>query len=367
MAARGVDNEGLRRASARLGEAALDPTLWPEIMQEICMAVGARGAALLQSDIRTPDVPHTAGVEEMFSRYFAEGWHKHDIRAERGVPLLLRGDPVVTDQDLVSPDEMHAAGFYRDFLPSTEFQWFAVIGFRAGPALWGLSIQRTRQEGPFDAADKCLLGELSPRLTEVATLSTTVGRIALSGAIRVLEAVHQPAIALNRLGFVIDANAEAERIFDDEIRIERRRLAVGDSRSRADLDTFLDRLRATSDWVALAAEPILIRRVKKLPLLIRVVPIDGAARGPFLGARVLLILHDLEVRSTPKPNDILNIFGLSGAEARLAARLATGISIETAAEELGIARETARNQLKSVFAKTGTHRQSELVALLARL
>ena len=36
-----------------------------------------------------------------------------------------------------------------------------------------------------------------------------------------------------------------------------------------------------------------------------------------------------------------------------------------AAGELGLARETARNQLKAVFAKTGTHRQGELIALLA--
>jgi DNA-binding CsgD family transcriptional regulator len=33
---------------------------------------------------------------------------------------------------------------------------------------------------------------------------------------------------------------------------------------------------------------------------------------------------------------------------------------------LGVARETARNQLKSVFQKTDTHRQSHLVSLLAR-
>ena len=32
-----------------------------------------------------------------------------------------------------------------------------------------------------------------------------------------------------------------------------------------------------------------------------------------------------------------------------------------------ITRETARNHLKSVFLKTDTHRQSQLVALLARL
>jgi DNA-binding CsgD family transcriptional regulator len=41
--------------------------------------------------------------------------------------------------------------------------------------------------------------------------------------------------------------------------------------------------------------------------------------------------------------------------------------VEEAARTLGIARETARNQLKAVLAKTGTHRQSELVAMISRL
>jgi DNA-binding CsgD family transcriptional regulator len=55
------------------------------------------------------------------------------------------------------------------------------------------------------------------------------------------------------------------------------------------------------------------------------------------------------------------------AEARLAALISTGISPKTVAEQLGIAKETARTQLKAVFAKTSTHRQSELVALLLQI
>jgi DNA-binding CsgD family transcriptional regulator len=47
--------------------------------------------------------------------------------------------------------------------------------------------------------------------------------------------------------------------------------------------------------------------------------------------------------------------------------MATGISIERAADQLGLSRATVRNQLKAVFAKTATNRQSELVALLSRL
>ena len=60
-------------------------------------------------------------------------------------------------------------------------------------------------------------------------------------------------------------------------------------------------------------------------------------------------------------------FCLTSAEARLAAALAEGASLKDYAASAGIAEGTARVQLKSVFAKTGTHRQAQLVALFWRL
>jgi DNA-binding CsgD family transcriptional regulator len=47
--------------------------------------------------------------------------------------------------------------------------------------------------------------------------------------------------------------------------------------------------------------------------------------------------------------------------------IAQGLSPERAAEKLEISRATARNHLLAVFAKTSTHRQGELIALLSRL
>jgi DNA-binding CsgD family transcriptional regulator len=75
-----------------------------------------------------------------------------------------------------------------------------------------------------------------------------------------------------------------------------------------------------------------------------------------LHRRLLAIVRDDEVcrRLTP-------------AETRLASTMATDISIERVADQLGLSRATVRNQLKAVFAKTATNRQSELVALLSRL
>ena len=111
-----LDMRALARAADRLGEAALDPTQWPDLLEALSRATGSMGAALLQSDVRTADIPRTRSVDELFADYFAEGWHQHDLRAERGVPLLLRGQSVVTEEDIVTPDEMRLLPFYRELM-----------------------------------------------------------------------------------------------------------------------------------------------------------------------------------------------------------------------------------------------------------
>jgi DNA-binding CsgD family transcriptional regulator len=56
-----------------------------------------------------------------------------------------------------------------------------------------------------------------------------------------------------------------------------------------------------------------------------------------------------------------NTFDLTPAEARLVVHLVAGASLRSCAKALGIKYETVRSCLKSVFRKTGTHRQAELV------
>jgi len=62
---------------------------------------------------------------------------------------------------------------------------------------------------------------------------------------------------------------------------------------------------------------------------------------------------------------IMAQFGLSAAESRLVGALLAGHTLEGYAREASLSRNTARNQLAVVFEKTGTHRQPELVALMA--
>jgi DNA-binding CsgD family transcriptional regulator len=361
------DQNRLELAASRLGETILDSGQWPEVMDEICKAVGATGALLLQSDVRTSDVPRTKSVNDLANIYFRQGWHFRDARAERGVPMLLRGTTVIDERDIFNPEEIRRSPFFNELIFPGGFRWFTAIGFWAGSSLWALSLQLTATEGPFDSSTKQALSKLSGRLTEVATLSSALGRSVLSSAVQTFNHIRQAALGIDRNGCVLMANDYADRLFDREIYICNRRIMLRDRQASQLLDQLIERLRVTSDLAEVPAEPIVVRREGKSPIIVRVLPIHGGARTPFLGARALLTFVPVEPALGPAPNFLERVFRLTPAEAKLAATMARGKALEQAAEELGVTRTTARNQLRAVFSKTNTHRQSELVALLARL
>jgi DNA-binding CsgD family transcriptional regulator len=273
----------------------------------------------------------------------------------------------VIDQDILSPDEIRRDPAYNECYIPLGCQWFAVVGVWAGTALWGLSFQRTARQGPFEPEDKRVLAQISRRLSEAATLSKIISQSVLTATTNALNRVRQPAVILDRLGFVLDSNAAAEELFDSEIRVHNRRLCVADKCARAELERSVDAIRVAADTDLLPADPILVRRQIRPPILIRILPIEAAARSPFLGARALLMLLDLGERTAPHCGLLARVFGLTAAEAKLASQIGAAESIERAAECLGISSLTARTQLKAVFSKTSTHRQGELVALLSRL
>ena len=183
----------------------------------------------------------------------------------------------------------------------------------------GVFTQRTVGEGAFDEDEKIALGGLSQRLTETATLSTAVGRVVLSNVTNALGFIKRAAIALDRFGSVLDVNPLAKTILAGaDIRMVDQRLVMRDRRAQSSFNDFLDRMRIATDLDALAVAPIVIRREGRLPIVIRIFPVDGAARSPFLGARAILILSGAGENEAEQLAMLRQAFRLTPSEARIA-------------------------------------------------
>jgi DNA-binding CsgD family transcriptional regulator len=81
----------------------------------------------------------------------------------------------------------------------------------------------------------------------------------------------------------------------------------------------------------------------------------------------MVLFHEAGARVDIDPFVVAATFGLTPAEARVGVELTRGLSPEEIAQTHGVAISTVRSQLRSLFQKTRTTRQTELVSTIASL
>ncbi|CCV13982.1 Two component system response regulator [Mesorhizobium sp. STM 4661] len=161
-------------------------------------------------------------------------------------------------------------------------------------------------------------------------------------------------LILNRERKVVEWNAAAQTTLERQ----------GEAAATAgELSVALRRLIANvpANFVPGSLSWVVIRSAGDRPVILN----ETGAIAPD-GTSIVALL-DRESRSGPNPHTLQKMFGLTGAETNLALRLAQGDAPLEIARSWRLSRTTIRSQLASLFAKTETKRQAELVALLGRI
>lgn len=353
----------LDHIAGRLEQAALDHTLWADVLDDLSHRVDAMGAILLLADKRLPGAPFSFGIGDLVADYFKDGWHTRDLRA-RGVPTMIRNG-VFTDDDIFTREETARLPYYNDLFRKHGLLGFAGVGFKAGDDVWCVAVQRTFRQGHFEAEEVDRLARLWGPLSDAATLSRQLGFARVLGMADALELTGSPAVVFDDRGNVLAVNGLAETLMGNTIDVWRRRLSFRHPPSQKKFEDLLARaILGDCDTRRPGAEVLQSADGGLLP--VRAVTLRDWARCTFCNARVLLLLGPPR-RSGSESALLKSAFGLTAAEARLALELCSGTSLSEIAETFAIREGTARTQLKNVFSKTGTHRQSQLVALMIRL
>ncbi len=90
-------------------------------------------------------------------------------------------------------------------------------------------------------------------------------------------------------------------------------------------------------------------------------PVMPALQAQLSRPAVLILLKDTAIETPLNSHYLQESYNLTASEARLTQYLAQGYELKKAAYETGVSYETARWYLKSIFEKTDTHRQIDLV------
>jgi len=224
--------------------------------------------------------------------------------------------------------------------------------------------------GPFDARVSALLSDLGPHLAAALRgrrmVAPPFGALPAAEAIAELEVLPIPLAITDATPRLSHANAALRRLADrgEGLALGRERLLAADATADRALAAAAEELaRAAAAGTRRMRGIAVPRPGGRRPLLVHAISLGAEAASRH---GVLFIVTDPD-EGAPDPRLLRRLLGFTAAESELAAMLARGATLSSAAAARGISVETARTQLRSLLGKTGCSRQAELVRLLVRL
>jgi DNA-binding CsgD family transcriptional regulator/PAS domain-containing protein len=371
-----TSSDALDTARSRIYEAALEPAAWDRALEALAALTGAHAGAVLVADWNASAAlvhAHWNLDDQLW-----EAWLGGAIADDPWSAALsaLPGGFVTTGCAAVDRRRLRRSSFYNELLAPRRIE--DVLATSLAKANGVHSIVSVHRHEQFERRDVEALARLVPDLRLVVRLQREMGELRMRAeqAEGALDAVPVAVLVLDAQGRVVHANREAEALLrrPDGLVTVGGRLCCARPEETARLHGAVARVaqgsagRAPCTAVATAAS----RRSGRRPLGVLVAPLPRPAAARSVAALELASSASVVVTVTD-PEDVVQLpvetlrlqFGLTRAEARLAAALAARQSLEEFAVRTGVSMNTARTTLKGVFAKTGCRRQSELVLVLA--
>jgi DNA-binding NarL/FixJ family response regulator len=346
----------------RIYEAAIIPGEWRQVMDSFSGIIGAVGGTLFSTVQQRTHSINSESLETILRKFAEAGFTENNRRVTRAFERGLLGF-MVSDFDLFTQEEMDRDPMYA-CLRTIGIGWCvgSMIQVPNSDTLV-LAFERTHAKGPFSAEQISYVESFRPHLTRAALLSARLGfeRAKAASEAMGLVGLATAVIGLNKR--LVTANALFQPLIPSFVRDTTARVSLSNPQADAMLAKALDRALAEGKIADVLSLPVPASE-ERPAFALHVVPVRRAANDIFSAASCLLVATPVARREAPQANLIQGLFDLSGAETRLVQGLVNGESITNVAFRLGVSTDTVRTQLKSVFAKTGVHRQADLIALL---
>lgn len=211
-----------------------------------------------------------------------------------------------------------------------------------------------------------VFGLYAPRVHSIWSEPRVVGVATTGNAAAVflglIEDTGRAAAVVRQDGTLLEVNARARQLLGAEGPKPGDLLLSGMAAERQALCNALKHSVARTG--PRVSDPVLIGRPGGGQLLAYVLPLEHGEHGKDCA---LVLLADTQGPERRDAVQMLQLFGLTGAEAKLAALVGIGHPLRGAAAVLSISEHTARSTLKTVYDKLGIRKQSELGHLVARL
>lgn len=305
------------------------------------------------------------GVSEERRAAYRDHYHRLDLWTQR-----MRAAPEAvphTLQMLVPDGELRQSEFYNDFMNPAGRRYFAGTTVTIAESRFLLAFSRSRYDPDFDAEDLRRIERLGAFLKRALMNQRMINlsTVASDASHQVLNQSRRAIILLDHAHRIVFANEAAAMMVSNEDVLGIRSgqitaLNRGDER----------RFRETLESAAPGEQTIIVLHGTRSDeqVTASVAGIAPSPLGPLdfgiVRPTTLMILTPRSERTDVAPQFLEAVFSFTAKEAQVASLLVSGLELGEVALMLSISRETVRHHLKSLFSKTQTHSQRELVRLI---
>ena len=354
-------------------DAALDSALWTDVLEQTCQFVGGTAASLYSKEVV---------ARQGAARY---NWNMPADALTAYFNDHVRFDPVTVSQFFFQVGDIYSIA---DLMPYEEFvatpvhqKWAKPNGWvdhlaatldksANGFALFG--VFRGERQGLVDDGMRHRMRLLVPHMRRAVLIGNVIdvhraGSSALSDA---FDAIGSCVYLVDRSGRIVFVNEAGQALCDSGTVLSRPRnvLTATDPHAARILRDLLVAANDGDSAIGVSGIAVPLLEQSDHGWFAHVLPLTSGARrreGRVHSAVAAIFVRKVSAYAPPPLETVARRYKLSPGEVRVLQAMMSVTGVSKTAAALGIAETTVKTHLQHLFAKTGVHRQADLVKLVA--
>jgi len=364
--------EVLTRLVGHIYDAALDPTLWSDVLAKIGEFVGGEAGGLLAKDaiskIGTPYYHY--GVEPHYVQLYASSHSKFDPVSSLS---LFEVGQTVSILELEPYEEFNEGRFFREWMRPQGWVDAANAVLDKSPLSCSfLTIIRSQSQGHVDEDMRRRMSLVVPHVRRAVLIGNVIDlkRAEAATFADLLDGLSAGLFLVGGDGLIIHANAAGDEMLGSGVclRSVRGRLTTGDNHVDKCLRESLAAANRGDGGIGIKGIAVPLPARNGEHYVAHVLPLASSGRrsvGTAYAATAAIFVRKATMESPSAPEIIARMYDLTPTELRVLLAIVEVGGIPDVAEALGVAESTVKTHVGRLFEKTGGRRQADLVKLVA--
>jgi len=369
-----LETEQLSALIGDIYDAALDPTVWIDVLGKTKNFIGGQAAALAWKDAvakRGNSYYDDGGISPYYRQLYFDKYVKLDP-CTTGQFFAEIGEPTTTS-DLIPYEEFLQTRFYNEWVrPQGLVDVALAVLDKSVTNISFLGLFRHQRDGLFDDESRRRIRLLVPHFRRATLIGRVIDlkRAEAASLADAFDGISAGMFLVDVIGRIVHANAAGHIMLNaaDVLHAEGGRLAVNDRKADQVLaDTFAT---AGNGDAAVGIKGIAVLLVARSGerYVAHVLPLTSGSRrrtGASYAAVAALFVHRAALNAPSPPEVIAKSYKLTPTELRVLLAVVEVGGVPEVAEALGVSGTTVKTHLGHIYEKTGCSRQADLVKLVA--